>query len=87
MERYLQTHGDTKSMNKDTANLIKELRKQLWVIKYGKKHIKAKSPITNRNVILSISPSDYRSMKNTMARLKRHGYIDPDSRSGGGKSG
>lgn len=63
-------------MDKDISRLLRSLEAEGWGIEYGGKHVKVRSPKTNKKVVISTSPSDHRAIKNTMSRLRREGYED-----------
>lgn len=63
-------------MNKEISKLIRQLKGQEWKVEFGGKHIRATSPVTNKKVFISVSPSDYRGHKNLMSKLRREGFKD-----------
>lgn len=65
----------TKSSNKDFNKLIKDAEAQGWAVDvtHGG-HLKWTSP-TGKIVFSAFSPSDHRSLKNTVSQLKVGGFI------------
>lgn len=61
-------------MTKDVRDLLKKLEAQGWRIVAGGKHIKAFPPDTTRPMVtIPTTPSDHRSLRNTIAQLRRSG--------------
>jgi hypothetical protein len=61
--------------NKEVQDLIRKLQEQGWRIEEGK-HYKAFPPDTTKPmVVIPKTPSDHRSLKNTIAQLRRSGAI------------
>ena len=56
--------------SRETRDICKELVRLGWKLRRGRKHIVACSPSGN-TVTLSVTPSDYRGLKNTMKYIKR----------------
>ncbi len=69
-------------MNKEVRRLMKELREQGWRVEGRKSKSVAFSPDGRVVVPIHHTPSDQRSMANTVSQLKRGGY-----RPGAGSSG
>lgn len=64
-------------MNKEVSELIRRLRKQKWDV-VQRNHLKAYPPDSagpKDYVLVPISPSDYRSLKETVNKLEYRGYI------------
>lgn len=60
---------------KDIRKLLKSLEAQGWRVERTKKgHYVAYAPDGVGRVTIPGTPSDHRSMKNTLADLRRHGY-------------
>lgn len=65
-----------KKANKDVQEIINALRAQGWeVTGGGTRHWKCKAPGGKGLVFMSTSPSDYRSLRNSKAELRRLGAI------------
>lgn len=63
------------SNNKDITKLIREAKKQQWVIiKTKSNHIKWKSP-KGQTVFSSCTPSDPKAIQNILDDLKRKGFV------------
>ena len=63
--------------SKEVKDLIRSLRKQGWTVEQTRNnHWKATAPTGGQPEYIASTPSDHRSLKNTVARLKRLGY-DP----------
>lgn len=73
-------------MNKEVRRLIKELREQGWRVEKRTSKSVAFSPDGRVFVPIHHTPSDKRSMQNTISQLKRGGYR-PGAGSAGGKGG
>lgn len=63
---------------KRTRKLIKILEQQGWTQahRHQQDHVIVRPP-TGDQVVLSASPSDWRTWKNQLARLRRHGAVIP----------
>ena len=61
-------------MNKEVRRLMKELREQGWRVEGRKSKSVAFSPDGRVVVPIHHTPSDQRSMANTVSQLKRGGY-------------
>lgn len=69
------------SPNKEVTDLVKELRRQGWEVEKRKSnHIKATPPSGKGCVFFPCTPSDWRSLKNTKAKLKEMGANNMDRR-------
>lgn len=64
------------SPNKEMRQLMKRLHAQGFHIDKGRRsgHLKVRTPCGKHTVVMASTPSDGRSIKNAVARLKRHGY-------------
>lgn len=59
---------------KDAKALARKMRKLGWdVCVTGSGHYKLTPPDGGEAVIMPVSPSDYRSLRNTVAHLRRQG--------------
>lgn len=63
-------------MNKDVEKLGRKLENNGWKVVRGKRsnHLKIYPPQGGGRVVLSCTPSDGRTIKNTMSQLRRLGY-------------
>ena len=73
-------------MDKEVRRLMKELRGQGWRVEKRKSKSVAFSPDGRVFVPIHHTPSDARSMQNTISQLKRGGYR-PGAGSSGDKGG
>lgn len=69
-------------MNKDTKKLVAELERQGFRVHRRKKspHHLVDDAAGRRVGILADTPSDYRGWRNTIAQLRRHGFVWPAPR-------
>jgi len=59
-------------MKKDIAKLLRQLRKDGWAVKLGSKHWDVRPPgAPHIKVVIPVSPSDYRTLLNVRADLRR----------------
>lgn len=58
------------STDKDIARMVSELVSEGWIFARGRKHGKLTAP-NGSKIIVSVSPSCYRSAKNFKAEIKR----------------
>lgn len=65
-------------MASDQAQLVRRLRKQGFHVQQGGKHYKVRRDGDSQFVTMPVTPSDYRSIQNTIASLKSIGY-DPET--------
>lgn len=66
------------SMPKEYKEIIRELERQGWRLVRGTRHWKAFPPDKKKPMVtIPGTPSDYRSIKNTIAQLRRSGFIWP----------
>ncbi len=63
---------------KDVNQLVKKLRSQGWRVENTKAGHMAYSPHGYSKVLFHKTPSDHRTMRNTIARLVQGGY-DPNA--------
>lgn len=67
----MKRHSNSKELNK----VIKEAKKQRWVVvKTKKNHIKWVNP-QGEVVYSACTPSDFRAIKNILEDLKRRGFV------------
>lgn len=55
--------------NKDLKKILKDAETQGWVFSKGIRHIKGKHP-SGKTTTISVSPSDYRVLKNIQRDLR-----------------
>lgn len=63
------------SDQKKIKKIVREAIRQGWTIQSTKNHIKLRTP-ENYLVVMPATPSDWRSVQNSLAVMKRHGF-DP----------
>lgn len=61
-------------MEKDLRKIVKRLEKQGWRVEHGKTHTKLFPPDkTKPIVVVPNTPSDHRSLRNSIAQIRRSG--------------
>lgn len=67
------------SRDKQINSLVKELLASGWSLVRGRKHTKLRSP-SGKLVVISSSPSDYRTYKATLADIRRAEGTPPSAK-------
>jgi hypothetical protein len=65
----------------ETKAIVEALQAQGWRVESGK-HYQAFSPDGTTIVTFARTPSDHRAIKNTIARLRRGGFVWPPPKGG-----
>jgi hypothetical protein len=63
-----------KISDKNVAEIVREVTLHGWAIEKGRNHFKLRPPSGAQMVVVSNTPSDWRTVANTIARVRR---IDP----------
>lgn len=65
-------------MDKDTRKMLDEARRQGWTVEQRKgNHLKLHAPGGRTIVTMGATESDYRALRNTIARMRRAGFKWP----------
>lgn len=64
------------SKSKEIQEILRALKKEGAVITRGRGgHYKVRNPVTRRSVNIASTPCDFRSVRNSVTRLRRIGFL------------